>query len=172
MEQPNWQLVASLLQPALIRLIDQLGQQMSPWGWQGEYETQEHWPAETRAEQKQQVKTLRQQWEAAAPEIKPELERQLFELPQPLVSYVLYLERDGLKAHFNLWELCYQICLESYTPQLDRQGITDLPMDQIQVDAQLLDDQGEIDWNALDQKAAQVVTQAFQSLQPQEEAHS
>ncbi len=165
MAPPTWQSAAQLMQPALIRLIDQLGHYLTTSDWRGEYETQEYWPEQTSADLKQQVMTLRQQWESADPESKPGLEAQLFALPQPLVGYVLHLERGETKTHFNLWELCYQICFESYTPKLDWEGITDLPIEQIQVDARLLNDQGEVDWNALDQKAAQVVTQAFQSLQ-------
>lgn len=160
------QQAALLLQPALIRLIDQLRKHLERSPWQGDYETQEVWPAGTSPEVQSHVKALQQQLETAAPEQIQALNQALDPLPEPQLLYLLHLTHQEQHHQFNLWELCYQICFKNYTPCLEREIIANFPLDQIEIDSELFDSQGEVDWHRLDQKAEQVVAQAFTQLPP------
>jgi hypothetical protein len=59
----------------------------------------------------------------------------------------------------DLWELCYQICFLDYSPELDIDGTQE-----VQIDAKLLDEDGEVDWQFLDTKAERLVTGIFANL--------
>ncbi len=132
-----WYWAAQLVQPALIRLVDQLRQQLTDSAWKSSYETVEVWPENTPDNQ-EQAET------------------------EPQILYWLYLtlknsSNETTPIAINLWELCYQICFESYIPVLDRPTIQDFQLGDVAVDRTLFDDDGEVDWNRLDVKAAQVV---------------
>ncbi|AFY62174.1 hypothetical protein [Synechococcus sp. PCC 6312] len=132
-----WYLAAQLVQPALIRLVDQLRQQLTDTAWKSSYETVEVWPENPPGHQ-----------DPAETE--------------PQILYWLYLNPKDAPSEtqpiqINLWELCYQICFESYTPVLDRPTIQDFQLGDVAVDRTLFDDDGEVDWNRLDTKAAEVV---------------
>jgi len=132
-----WYLAAQLVQPALIRLVDQLRQQLEGSAWKSSYETVEVWP-ESPQEALDHAET------------------------EPQILYWLYLTPKNAPSEthpitINLWELCYQICFENYTPVLDRQTIQDFQLGDVTVDQTLFDQEGEVDWHRLDTKAAGVV---------------
>lgn len=133
-----WQPAALLIQPAFIRLIDQLRKRLETSDWKGSYETLEIYPDEGNDP-------------ATAAEM-------------PQVFYWLYLERQDRRLRMNLWELCYQICFSDYHPCLDREGIADFQVGEVQTDLSLFDPEGDIDWHQLDRKAYRVVEEAFQTL--------
>jgi hypothetical protein len=129
-DQQPWRLASLLIQPALIRLFDQIRKQLEESDWQGSYETKEIWPAG----------------------VDPST-------TEPQVLYLLYLSRGQEKVRINVWELCYQICFIDYAPTLDREDIADFQVGEVVADASLIAADGEVDWNKLDRKAQQVVTQ-------------
>lgn len=140
-----WYLAAQLVQPALIRLVDQLRQQLADSAWKSSYETVEVWPENP-------------------PEHQDPTES------EPQILYWLYLTPKDPPSQtepiaINLWELCYQICFETYTPVLDRPTIQDFQLGDVVADRTLFDDDGEVDWNGLDAKAATVVQQMINGLQ-------
>jgi hypothetical protein len=134
-----WRQAALLMQPALLRLIDQLRKQLERSPWKGTYETQEIWPDGTMPQEKEKSEP-------------------------PQILYLLHLSLGNQQVQVNLWELCYQICFADYTPQLAYSGINDFQVGDVQVDLDLLDGQGEIDWHRLDEKAQSVVKQVFDAL--------
>ncbi|MDS3862165.1 hypothetical protein RIF25_15290 [Thermosynechococcaceae cyanobacterium BACA0444] len=150
-----WYLAAQLVQPALIRLVDQLRQQLTESAWKSSYETVEVWP-DNLPDNSENTET------------------------EPQILYWLYLTPkeatpDTRPIAINLWELCYQICFESYTPVLDRLTIQDFQLGEVAVDRSLFDDHGEVDWNCLDTKAAQVVKamlDSYNSLDLKNNQHS
>lgn len=154
----NWQQLKLLMQPAFIRLVDQIGKQLGQSGWAGSYETVETWPEGTTPETKAQVSQLQEQAEKATPEQTVVLEEMLAQLPQPEIDYLLYLKKHDHQVKVNLWELCYQVCSNNYNPSADQS------IDQIRVDRHLIDAMGEVDWQALDGKARRVVAQVFSQL--------
>jgi hypothetical protein len=110
------------------------------------------------------VAQLQQQLEVAAPEQREELTQTLNHLPQPQLVYLLNLTKQDHQARVNLWELCYQICFCNYVPVLERSEIADFQVGEVQVDSNLIDAEGEVDWHRLDNKAEQVVEQMFKTL--------
>jgi hypothetical protein len=145
---PYWQQAALLFQPALIRLLDQIRNQLANSPWQGTYETRELWPA-------------------GAPELPAEPDST--EAPQ--ILYLLYLSQSDQNqsdqvtpVRVNIWELCYQICFQDYQPQIERETIADFQPGEVTTDTHLLDADGEVDWHRLDRKAEQVVAQLLQKL--------
>jgi hypothetical protein len=125
-----WYAAAQLMQPALIRLLDQLRRSLETSPWQGTYETVEIPCGEA----------------------------------EPQILYWLHLRQGDRQQRVNLWELCYQICFQQYTPELDYSGIHDFQVGEVQADLSLFDPAGEVDWHKLDRKAAQVVAALFAAL--------
>jgi hypothetical protein len=160
-----WQQAVKLMQPAFIRVIDHLRTTLEQSDWVGKYETLQAWPSDATPEIQAEVLYLMDQIEAVEEGDRAELEQQLEGLPQPISVYLLHLTKAGQARTLNLWEMCYQICLASYTPQLERPTFIDIPLEEILPDYTLLDEDGEVDWPRLDLKTAHVVQSAFESLE-------
>lgn len=138
-----WYLAAQLVQPALIRVVDQLRQQLTESAWKSSYETVELWPEH--------------------PPYQDPMET------EPQILYWLYLTpKEAIQEmppiSINLWELCYEICFEAYTPVLDRPTIQDFQVGEVAVDRSLFNDNQEVDWHQLDTKAAAVVKNLLDNL--------
>lgn len=155
-----WQQAAQLMQPALIRVIDNLRKQLEQSDWQGTYDNQLGWPESTSEATKAKVLKLQEQLEQSDSEEQAnEIEQQLSQLPQPSPLYRLNLRRQDQTHQVDLWQLCYQICFRDYSPTAEPE------QEQIvEIDADLLDERGEVDWLALDDKTQKVIGQIFQSL--------
>lgn len=154
----SWQQAELLMQPAFIRLIDQIRKQLDQSDWAGAYKTIETWPEGTTPDTQAKVSQLQEQLEKATLEQAVVLEQILAQLPQPRFDYQLCLKKQDYQMEVDLWELCYRVCLINYHP-LEEQSI-----DEIQVDPDLIDAMGEVDWHQLDHKARQVVEQVFNQL--------
>jgi hypothetical protein len=160
-----WEQVELLMQPAFIRLMDHLRHQLEQTDWVGQYETLNQWSEEISPEIQSQVLALLTKLEhCRSLQQQEHLESQLAELPQPIPVHLLHLSKDSAQVTFNLWELCYQICLQAYTPCLSRQTFVQLPPEDLVADISLFAETGEVDWMALDQKAATLVAAAFAQL--------
>jgi hypothetical protein len=160
-----WQQAVKLMQPAFIRVIDHLRTTLEQSEWVGQYETLQAWPSDATPATQAEVLYLMDQIEAVEDSDRPELERQLEALPQPISVYLLHLTKADRARTLNLWEMCYQICLADYVPQLERPTFVDIPLEEIAPDNALFDAEGEVDWPRLDLKTAQVVQAAFESLE-------
>ncbi len=158
MEINKEQQASLLIQPALIRLIDQIRKQLETSDWRGSYQTLESWPEGTTPETKATVVNLQAQLDTAPPEQMAQLNQALSHLPQPELTYLLQLTKQDHRVDVDLWELCYQICFGNYDPAR-RQGL-----EEIQVDTSLIEPAGEVDWHRLDDKAQQVVARVFDQL--------
>ena len=147
-----------LMQPTLIRVIDNLRQALETSSWRGTYEEQPLWPPGTPESTKNQVQQLLAQLAtvAADSEAAATLQAQLRDLPQPYPAYQLHLQRttdDQLVQVIDVWDLCCQVCLDNYHPAIPAK-----------VDASLLEADGDIDWLALDEKAKELIQAIFQRL--------
>ncbi|MEM6251515.1 MAG: hypothetical protein AAF821_01210 [Cyanobacteria bacterium P01_D01_bin.156] len=142
----------ALMQPALIRIIDNIRKQLDTCDWNGTYRDDMHWPTDATAEQKQQYMALQEMLETAGPEDHDRIQATLAQLPSPEHIYTLCLTKQDQQQEINLWQLCYRLCAK------DNQ-------DPMTVDMQLLDlEQGDIDWITLDNKAKQLVEEEFNKL--------
>jgi hypothetical protein len=135
-----------LMQPTLIRVIDNLRKCTEAADWQSEYVERVLWPATATEEQKQQVQALAAQLETADPKQVTQLRQQLRQLPTPLPTYEFRLTHEGQTAVLDIWQLCFQVCFWDYEPTLPAR-----------IDTTLLDAAGDIDWIALDDKTKTIV---------------
>jgi len=99
---------------------------------------------------------LQQQLIAATHDQAEAIEQTLAQLPRFQPGYELWLEQQGQQIKLDLWQLCYQVCFRDYHPES--------PDDLISIDTQLLDEDGEVDWYQLDQKAKHLIEQIFSQL--------
>ncbi|MBT9315400.1 hypothetical protein [Leptothoe spongobia] len=144
----------ALMQPALIRIIDNIRKQLEASDWKGSYRDDMRWPAEATAEQKQQYLALQDMLETATPEEYDQIQAALSQLPSPEHLYTLCLTKEEQQQEIDVWQLCYRLC-----------NATDTIDEPITIDTQLLDlEIGEVNWITLDQKAKRLVEKAFQSL--------
>lgn len=144
----------ALMQPALIRIIDNIRKQLDTSDWQGSYRDDMQWPAAATAEQKQQYLALQEMLENATPEEYDQIQTALNQLPTPKHLYTLCLKRHDQQQEIDVWQLCYRLCNTADT--------ADGP---ITIDINLLDlDIGDVNWVTLDEKAKRIVGEAFHSL--------
>ena len=159
------QKLAMLLQPALIRLIDQLRQQLKSADWDWSYDTQEAWPEEASESERSQYTEMMQALETASDEDAERIQDILQTLPQPIPIYQLSVTYNDVEHLISMWELCYQICFERYIPRLSNMSVQPPEIDQYEMDATLFDADEAIDWAALNQKAKVVVSMLVQHLE-------
>lgn len=153
-----WEQAQVLMQPIFIRLIDNIRKQLDESAWKGSYREEAVWADDVDAETRSQFEQLQQQHKAAAPNLKPAIEQQLADLPQPFITYQLCLQKGDREVVIDLWQLCYQICFRNYSPPFD------LTHDSVEIDTTLLDEHGEVDWQQLETKTHRLLSQVFANL--------
>jgi hypothetical protein len=142
------------MQPAFIRVVDNIRKQLDTSAWIGTYHDVMIWPASTTDETKALVTQLLQEMETATPERADEIRETVSRLPMPYPGYHLRLQRQEQQVSIDLWELCYQVCFLDYSPE----GAA------VDIDSSLIDELDDVDWPRLDAKAKEFVEQAFASL--------
>lgn len=151
-----WQQAELLMQPAFIRVIDHIRKQLDVSAWKGTYEDVLIWPVGTTDETKTFVNQLLQQTKTASPEEQAEIEQALTQLPTPHPAYYLCLQRQDQQFKVDLWELCYQVCFRSYSPEVVKAtGMA------VEIDTSLIEETGDVDWIRLDDKVGKLVEQVF-----------
>ena len=143
-----------LMQPAFIRVIDNLRKQLDISDWKGTYQDVLTWPANTTDETKALVTQLVQEMETATPIQVEEIRKTLASLPMPHPGYNLLLQRHGEQVNIDLWDLCYQVCFLNYSPENTA----------VDIDTSLIDEYGDVDWQYLENKTQILVEQVFASL--------
>lgn len=153
----TWQQAELLMQPAFIRLIDNLRKQLETCVWKSSYRDVMVWADGIPDEVKATVTQLQQQLETASPEQTAEIQATLSKLPAPYPGYELCLEDGDRHLTIDLWELCYKICFQA--------GETGFKDDRpVEIDTSLIDETGEVDWNRLDDKTKAIVSEIFENL--------
>jgi hypothetical protein len=146
-----------LMQPSLLRLLDQLRRQVAASAWTHRFETLQLWADTVPESVQQQWQSLGDRLESSNDEAEiAVLQEQLAQLPQPTYAYQLWLNKGELSQQFDLWELCYQTCFANHQPN------TDYPP---QIRPGLLDEAGEVDWEHLDLQARHVVEDLISRLE-------
>jgi len=113
-----WEQAQLLMQPAFIRVVDNIRKQLDLSNWKGRYEE--------------------------------------FDAPYP--GYELHLSLGKQSIAVDLWELCYQICFQNYQPTHSDRAIS------VEIDTDLIDEDGEVDWQKLDEKTRRLVEDIFATL--------
>ena len=150
----SWQQAEILMQPAFIRVIDNIRKQLDISNWKGTYQDVLNWPANTTDETKALVTQLVQEMETATPMQVEEIRKTLASLPMPHPGYHLLLQRHGEQVNIDLWDLCYQVCFLNYSPENTA----------VDIDTSLIDEYGDVDWQYLENKTQILVEQVFASL--------
>ncbi len=153
----TWQQAEILMQPAFIRVIDNIRKQLDVSAWAGTYHDVLIWPASTTDETKAIVTQLLQELETATPEQADEIRKTISGLPMPHPGYHLRLQRQEQQVNIDLWELCYQVCFLNYSPD-------DPNAESSEIDTSLIDEMGEVDWLSLEAKTKELVEEVFASL--------
>ena len=148
-----WQRAEILMQPAFIRVVDNLRKQLDQSSWKGTYRDVPIWEDDTPEAVKATVNQLQEQLKTAPPDQAAEIQQTLSHLPSPHPGYELCLEQDDRQVTIDLWELCYKVC---FNQQDDSQLV--------EVDLSLIDETRDVDWNRLDDKTKQLVEQIFATL--------
>ena len=150
----SWQQAEILMQPAFIRVIDNLRKQLDISDWKGTYQDVLTWPANTTDETKAMVTQLVQEMETATPIQVEEIRKTLASLPMPHPGYNLLLQRHGEQVNIDLWDLCYQVCFLNYSSQNTA----------VDIDTNLIDEYGDVNWQYLENKTQELVKQVFANL--------
>jgi hypothetical protein len=74
------------------------------------------------------------------------------EINEPFPSYLLLLKKDQQIIEYNIWELCFQICFKSYQQN---------QANPVETDSNLINQLGEVDWQALELKTKKVIATIF-----------
>jgi hypothetical protein len=145
-----------LMQPALIRIIDNIRKQLETSGWRGTYQETQMWPPHTSEADMHQVKTLQAQLATAEGEEAARLQATLADLPTPFPGYELSLEKGNHQRLVDVWELCCCVCFQQFPTG-------EAP---VQVDTTLWDQEvGDVDWLKLDAKAKDLVDRVFAEVE-------
>ena len=152
--------VETLMQPALIRVIDNIRKQLEASNWQGSYEEELVWPSETTEAQKQEYLALQKQLHGVPPEEHDRVALLMSALPQPSPLYSLRLKKPNRADQLvDIWALCYQVCSASQSGQPGIDAGTFM-----EADRRLFDESGDVDWRELDDKTKALVEDIFSSL--------
>ncbi len=145
-----------LMQPALIRVIDNIRKQLDISDWQGNYEEELIWPDGTTEEQKQEYAALQKVLHGVPPEEHDRVANLMSQLPQPNPLYTLRLTKKHQEDQtIDVWALCYQVCSVNSDTTND---------EALEADTGLFDADGEVDWRLLDDKTKALLEGIFQSL--------
>ena len=168
----TWQQAEQLMQPAFIRLVDNLRKQLEQSIWKGTYEAVQVWPEDVDDALKSEVTQLQAALASASVEEAVAIEAALAKLPSPYPGYQLHLEQQEHRVTIDLWNLCYQICFKDYDAASEQShSLGESSAQGVKIDGDLFDDVEDVDWHRLDQKTQRLVELTFASL-PHETAAS
>jgi hypothetical protein len=160
-DHESWQQADRLMQPALIRTIDNIRKYLEDetFTWKGAYQEFPIWPEDVPEETQAQIALLRQELNTATGAQVDDITAALADMPQPIPGYELVLSQAGQDSVVvNIWEVCYRICF--LNPDAVIMG--EAP---VSVDTSLLEaDTAEVDWGQLDTKTKAIVGAIFGTL--------
>jgi hypothetical protein len=155
----SWRQAELLMQPAFIRLLDNLRKEGERSPWKASFRDIPMWSDDVSPETQTRFSLLKQQLETAEPTQAEVIQQALEKLPQPFPGYQLCLQYQDQQVVIDLWELCYQVCFCNYSPPFDR------ALNQVaEIDTTLIDATGDVDWQRLDDKTKLLVQQLFANL--------
>ena len=154
----DWDRTNILMQPAFIRLLDnirKLTDELS--SWKTSYREELVWDSEVSEEERGRIGLLQQELKTTTDNDRAyDIEQILETLPKPYPAYEWRLEYGDEVVTIDVWELCYKICFTAdFNPQSEAAA---------KVDLALFEEDGEVDWTRLDEKAKQLVMAVLAQL--------
>ena len=154
----DWECTNTLMQPAFIRLLDnirKLTDELS--SWKTSYREELVWEPEVSEEERGRIGLLQQELKTTTDNDRAyDIEQILETLPKPYPAYEWRLEYIDEVVTIDVWELCYKICFTAdFNPQSEAAA---------KVDRLLFEEDGEVDWTRLDEKAKQLVMAVLSQL--------
>lgn len=113
-----WEQAQLLMQPSLIRVLDNIRKQLEKSNWKGTYE----------------------------------------DITEPFPGYKLLLTRGKYSVEIDVWELCFLVCFQDYQPSQAQDSY------EVEIDTNLIDEAGEVDWQLLETKSQHIVSKVFADL--------
>jgi len=157
------------MQPAFIRVIDNIRKHLDQSPWRGTYRDVHVWPKGTKPEAKLRVMQLQRELETANSEEAADIQNALDHLPRPFPGYELCLHHHDQEVTVDLWQLCFEVCFSNYDrdqPSPDEAADAEcVESEFVEIDTSLIDlDTGEVDWHQLDEKAKAIIGDVFTKL--------
>ena len=154
----DWERTNILMQPAFIRLLDnirKLTDELS--SWKTSYQEELVWDSEVSEAERGRIGLLQQELKTTTDNDRAyDIEQILETLPKPYPAYEWRLEYGDEVVTIDVWELCYKICFTAdFNPQSEAAATVDLA---------LFEEDGELDWTRLDEKAKQLVMAVLAQL--------
>ena len=120
----DWQKAELLMQPAFIRVMDNLRKQLE----------QSHWIATY-----QEVET-------------------------PYPGHQLSLTYQENSVTMGIWDICFQVCFLDYKIPLINDKKSSQNTQIVDIDSNLLNERGEVDWQHLDAKVQRIIQEILTNL--------
>lgn len=76
------------------------------------------------------------------------------EINEPFPSYLLTLKKGDKFKEYNVWNLCFQVCFKDY--QIEQNEL-------VEIDNNLIDEYGEVNWQNLEDKTQKLMKNIFLS---------
>ncbi|MTF38211.1 hypothetical protein [Cyanobacterium aponinum] len=76
------------------------------------------------------------------------------EINEPFPSYIVAIKKENKTEKNNVWELCFQVCFNNYSESTTQPVTTDKT---------LFEEDGQLNWQTLDEKAKTLVKSLFSS---------
>lgn len=148
-------LADQLMQPVLIRVVDNIRKHLEDSDWKGTYQETQLWSDSIDESEMHRFKALQAQLKEATPAEADDIRQELTQLPQPFPGYELHLTKAEQICVVDVWQLCYCVCFEQYP----------VAEGAVTVDMSLIDREiNDVDWLTLDNKAKSVVQKVFNQL--------
>ena len=77
------------------------------------------------------------------------------EIKEPFPGYIVCLQKDDYQIKKNIWQLCFEVCFVNYSEDQDKN-------EEVQTDQSLFDQDGELNWQKLENKTKILVKSLFQ----------
>ncbi len=74
------------------------------------------------------------------------------EINEPFPSYILSQKKENKIIETNVWLICFQVCFKEFSLNQSQP---------VEIDSQLFDESGELDWQRLETKTQLLVRQIF-----------
>lgn len=122
-----WEQAQLLMQPAFIRVVDNLRKELEDSIWNGTYE----------------------------------------EVQEPLPSYHLCLTSGDKSFVMDIWQICFKVCFVDYPAGFIEPNTGEFnTTHEVDIDPTLFDEQGEINWQILDDKTQTIIKNLFAQINP------